>query len=181
VKIDSVNIAGKSEAIRSGVIRVIKGHTATLHASVIPGDANNKTVFWSSNNTKIVTVTDSLLTAKGVGEATVTTRTEDGNHTDNVQIVVYETVHAPQGFSPNNDGVNDYFELTLDSKETYTLSVFDRSGQVHYRSEKYENNWNAEANTGPHAGNKVPAGTYFYSLSAKNTGQTTTGFVVVKY
>jgi gliding motility-associated-like protein len=169
------------DILSTGVIRLVKGNTATLHAVVIPDDAYNKTVFWSSNNTKVATVKDSILTAKSPGEAKVTVRTEDGNHPADVRVEVYEAEHAPQGFSPNNDGLNDYFVCTLDSRDSYTLVVFDRSGQVHYRSSDYHNDWDGAANTGPYAGNKAPAGTYFYTLSAKGSGNVKKGFIVIKY
>jgi gliding motility-associated-like protein len=174
-------ISDDNEILSGGIIRLVKGDTDTLHARVIPKDAKNKTVFWSSNNTKIATVKDSILTAKEPGEAKVTVRTEDGNYTAGVRVVVYEAEHAPQGFSPNGDGINDYFVCTLNSHDAYTLIVFDRSGQVHYRSSDYQNDWNGEANTGLHAGNKVPVGTYFYSLSAQKSGNVKKGFVVIKY
>jgi gliding motility-associated-like protein len=167
--------------IPAGVIRLLKGVTTTLRAEIIPSDAQNKNVSWNTSAAKIVTVNDGLLSAKGIGEATISVHTEDGDHTATARVEVYEAEHAPQGFSPNGDGINDYFECTLDNNDTYTLSVFDRSGQVHYRSPDYKNDWEGTANTGSHAGNKVPAGTYFYSLSAKKSGQTTTGFVVIKY
>ncbi|MDR0691908.1 MAG: gliding motility-associated C-terminal domain-containing protein, partial [Prevotellaceae bacterium] len=79
------------------------------------------------------------------------------------------------------DGVNDYFVCALDNRDTYTLTVFDRSGQVHYRSSNYQNNWDGTAGTGPHSGNKMPAGTYFYTLSAQKSGSVKKGFVVIKY
>ena len=164
----------------AGVIRLVKGDTVTLQAVVRPGDAYNKTVFWTSNSVKIVTVKDGLLTAKATGEALITVRTDDGNYTATARVEVYEAEYVPQGFSPNGDGVNDYFELTLDSKETYTLRVFDRSGQVHYLSENYRNDWEGTANTGAQSGQKLPAGTYFYSLRAKTSGSTKTGYIVIK-
>ena len=90
-------------------------------------------------------------------------------------------MYAPEGFSPNCDGVNEYFVFALNPHESYSLTVFDRSGQVHYRSSNYQNDWDGTANTGPHAGNKAPAGTYFYTLSAQKSGQVKKDFVVIKY
>jgi gliding motility-associated-like protein len=167
--------------LSDGIIRLVKGDTVTLHATVIPGNAYNKTIFWSSNNTKTVIVKNNILTAKDIGNAIVTVRTEDGNYTATVQVEVFEMEHVPQGFSPNSDGMNDYFVCTLDSRDTYTLSVFDRSGREHYRSSNYKNDWDGIANTGPHSGSKVPGNTYFYTLSAKKSGIVKKGFVVIKY
>jgi len=61
-------------------ISIEKGKAYTLKASVAPGTATNKAVTWSSNNTKIATVS-----AKGVvkgvanGTATITCRAKDGS------------------------------------------------------------------------------------------------------
>jgi gliding motility-associated-like protein len=171
----------------AGAIRLLKNDTTTLRAEIIPSGlppfgAHNKTIFWSTSAAKIVAVNNNgLLTAKGVGEATITVRTEDGNYTATARVEVYEAEHAPQGFSPNGDGINDYFELTLDSRENYTLTVFDRSGQTLFVSKTYDNKWDGTANTGAQSGKKLLSGTYYYSLSAQNAGKTTTGFVVVKY
>jgi gliding motility-associated-like protein len=170
-------------SIHPPLTKIMKGNTTTLEAVIEPPDANNKRVFWQSENASVadIDIDAGVLSAKKGGSATITVTTEDGNHTAIAQVEVSETAHAPEGFSPNGDGVNDYFVCTLDSRDIYTLTVFDRSGQVHYRSSDYQNDWDGTANTGPHAGNKVPVNTYFYTLSAKNDGQTTTGFVVVKY
>jgi gliding motility-associated-like protein len=89
-------------------------------------------------------------------------------------------IDAPEGFSPNGDGVNDTFVCTLNQDDSYILKVFDRTGQVYYQSDNYQNAWDGTANTGLHAGRKVPVGTYFYTLSAKS-GEVKTGFVVIKY
>ena len=57
-------------------IEIDKGETASLAATVTPSDANYKTYSWSSSNDNVVTVSSSgVLTAVGVGEATVTATT----------------------------------------------------------------------------------------------------------
>jgi gliding motility-associated-like protein len=164
-------------------ISMVSGDTLMLTATVIPDNAYDKQVFFNSSNSNIVSVDANTgkIQARKAGEARVTVLTNDGQYPAVCTVTVYESVHAPQGFSPNGDGLNDYFVCTLDSRDSYNLIVFDRSGQVHYRSSDYRNDWNGEANTGPHAGNKVPVNTYFYTLSAKRSGQVTTGFVVIKY
>jgi gliding motility-associated-like protein len=113
-------------------------------------------------------------------KVTIKVTTENGGHTATAQVTVYESEHVPQGFSPNGDGVNDYFVLTLDSRETYSLRVFDKSGQIYYTSANYQNNWDGIANSGAQKGKKVLAGTYYYSLVG-NTGNAKTGYVVIKY
>jgi gliding motility-associated-like protein len=163
-------------------IRIVRNNVIQLQAVVIPDDAYDKDVTWSSDKMSIAIVNDDgVVKGNAAGTTIVRVHTRDGNIEATCVVEVREDIYIPQGFSPNGDGINDYFECTLDNNDTYTLTVFDRSGQVHYRSSDYRNDWDGTANTGPHAGNKAPANTYFYSLAAKNTGKTTTGFVVVKY
>jgi gliding motility-associated-like protein len=169
------------ELLPAGAIRLVKSDTLTLHAEIIPFDAQNKNVSWRTSASKVVTVNDGLLTAKAVGAATITVRTDDGDIPATAQVEVYEAEHAPQGFSPNGDGINDYFELTLDSRENYSLTVFDRSGQVHYRSSNYQNNWDGVANTGAQSGKKLLPGTYYYSLTGNISGNKKTGYVIIRY
>jgi len=58
------------------------GEKETLIATVLPADANNKAVTWSSNNPAVATVAaDGLVTAVSDGEAIVTVLTKDGNKT----------------------------------------------------------------------------------------------------
>jgi len=58
------------------------GRTETLIAAIEPVDATNKTVTWSSSNTSIATVSrDGLVTGVGLGTATITAKTIDGDKT----------------------------------------------------------------------------------------------------
>jgi len=57
------------------------GETATLTATVHPHDAANKEVLWTSSSTDVATVTNGIVTAKGIGSTTITVTTEDGNYT----------------------------------------------------------------------------------------------------
>jgi len=57
------------------------GETESLTATVSPSNATNKNVTWSSNNTAVATVnaTTGVITAVGVGEATITATAADGS------------------------------------------------------------------------------------------------------
>jgi len=65
------------------------GETRTLMATVSPADAIDKSVTWSSNNTSVATVSSSgVVTAKGIGSATITVRTNDGGKTATCSVTV---------------------------------------------------------------------------------------------
>ena len=54
------------------------GDTATFTATVAPSDATNKTVTWTSSNTKVATVSNGKVTAKSEGTTTITATTSNG-------------------------------------------------------------------------------------------------------
>lgn len=57
------------------------GNTATLTATVLPSNATNKNVTWSSSNTAIATVNQyGTVTAKATGNATIKATTTDGTN-----------------------------------------------------------------------------------------------------
>jgi len=69
-------------------LSLVKGATATLSATVVPADATNKKVTWSSTNTAVATVENGTVTAVSGGNATITVTTEDGNHTATCEVTV---------------------------------------------------------------------------------------------
>jgi gliding motility-associated-like protein len=76
------------------------------------------------------------------------------------------------GFSPNNDGVNDVLTIEgLDKTRATALSVFDAKGREVYQAKNYKNDWN-----GTKEGRLLPEGTYFYTLD-DGTGQNYTGYI----
>ena len=66
-------------------------------------------------------------------------------------------------FSPNKDGINDYFEINLDYniQSCAELKIFNRWGQLQFFSSKNSLRWEGYNN----AGSDVPDGTYFYTVT----------------
>ena len=66
----------------------------------------------------------------------------------------------PNVFTPNNDGINDYFQLPglsdNETKDDYEVRIYDRLGNMVYENKRYKNQWNAEG---------LPADVYFYTLT----------------
>ncbi|HEX4887243.1 MAG TPA: gliding motility-associated C-terminal domain-containing protein, partial [Luteibaculaceae bacterium] len=77
---------------------------------------------------------------------------------DNCEILT----DVPEGFSPNGDGVNDFFVIPAISEfPQASLKVYNRWGQLIFESNSYQNNWDG---TFQKSGEDVPQGTYFYLL-----------------
>jgi gliding motility-associated-like protein len=66
----------------------------------------------------------------------------------------------PDGFSPNNDNVNDYFYIDcIPQYPNSRLTVYNRWGNSVHNTAPYQNNWDGKYN-----GQDLPDGTYFYIL-----------------
>jgi gliding motility-associated-like protein len=71
-------------------------------------------------------------------------------------------------FTPNNDGINDYFEiLGLEFYPNNKLEVYNRWGELVYSASPYLNNWNGinTSNGVKLQSNVVQEDTYFYVLT----------------
>ena len=66
------------------------GETASLTANIRPSDATNQNVTWTSNST-VASVSNGVVTANSVGQATITATTEDGGYSDTCIVTVSET------------------------------------------------------------------------------------------
>lgn len=79
----------------------------------------------------------------------------------------------PKGVSPNNDGLNDYFDLS--GFDVETIKIFNRYGKIVYSKENgYAKEWYGQANNG----NILPDATYFYAITL-NSGESKSGWVYV--
>lgn len=84
-------------------------------------------------------------------------------------VAATDDVFIPEGFSPNDDGINDRFVVSrVPVGVTMHLRVFNRWGHTVFENEQYQNDWNGTANVGIATGSRgqgLPDGTYFYVLT----------------
>ena len=64
------------------------GGTKTLIANILPENATNKTVIWTSSNPLVVVVANGFITAIDNGLATITVTTIEGNYSASCNVVV---------------------------------------------------------------------------------------------
>ena len=72
--------------ITSTVKEVTAGETITLTAEVLPADATNKTVTWTSSDNTVATVKDGVVTGVKAGETTITASAGGKNATVKVTV-----------------------------------------------------------------------------------------------
>ena len=70
------------------------GEAETLSAVVIPANADNKTVSWSTSDQSVATVANGLVTAVKEGSATITVTTIDGGKTATCTVTVNSAIPA---------------------------------------------------------------------------------------
>ena len=87
----AANVPVESVSLDKTSLELTEGETAQLTATVLPDNATNKNVTWSTSNASIATVdANGLVTAGGAGTATITVTTEVGGTTDTCTVTVRE-------------------------------------------------------------------------------------------
>ena len=70
---------------------------------------------------------------------------------DTVRIIVLgnSSLIIPEGFSPNDDGVADYWIIQgLDLFTNNEISIYNRWGNLVYEASPYRNDWKGDARNG---------------------------------
>ncbi len=85
----TVAVTGVTLAPTSATLTLGETETVTLTATVLPGDATDKSVTWSSSDETVATVgNDGVVTAVAPGTATITVTTTDGAKTATCAVTV---------------------------------------------------------------------------------------------
>lgn len=90
-------------------------------------------------------------------------------------IEIYNFCDIPNGISPNNDGVNDCFDVEW--LQATKIQVFNRYGTKVYEKHNYRNEWCGSTKDGNN-GKELTTGTYYYVLELP-TSKSITGWVYV--
>ncbi len=93
-----------------------------------------------------------------------------------------DKIFIPNGFSPNGDAINDYFQVPdFENASEVKLTIFTQWGDIVYQNTDYKNNWDGIANKGSNKGSKVKVGTYYYRFIVKDLQLDQTGYVYINY
>jgi gliding motility-associated-like protein len=75
-----------------------------------------------------------------------------------------DLIEIPNIFTPNGDGVNDFFQVIGNGMEEMEMSIFNRWGKLIFESKKAS--WDGRAK----GGNLCDTDTYFYKIRFKQSG-----------
>ena len=102
-------------------LELTEGDKATLTATILPENASNKNISWTSSDERIATVSaNGEVTAIAHGKATITVTTEDGNKTAKCEVTVNKKIYPVESVSLDKASL----ELTEGDKATLTATVF---------------------------------------------------------
>jgi gliding motility-associated-like protein len=95
--------------------------------------------------------------------------------TDDMFVDVLKIPLIPNTFSPNNDRINDYWEIQyLDEYTDNHLRVFTRAGQIVFESRGIYKAWD-----GTYKGKALPMDTYYYILEPGSGREPVAGYVTI--
>ena len=106
------------------------GRTLELEATVLPQDADDKRVEWSSSDERVATVLDGVVTAMGVGTATISVTTVDGGYEAACMVTVDDDPTSIENVSEGNSVFFVDGSLHLDLQKPQTVYILDVSGKV---------------------------------------------------
>ena len=102
---------------------------------------------------------------------TLTIQNEGGctsQHQETICIKAAHRLYAPNAFTPNRDGINDYFQFKGVNIESLFWQIYDRYGTLLYEGVGMEDKWN-----GTYQGRQMPSGMYVFTAeyTVKETGK----------
>lgn len=161
-------------ALKAPVIDAGKDISAKVNEPVILNGSSDPTGLmfeWrptvSLNNPTSLSTT-ALFDAPGVYKYVLYVQNDKGcTAKDSVSVTVYQALQIPNAFSPNNDGINDVWNIPgLAAYPMARIQVFSRWGQIVFESKGYSKPWNGTSNNKP-----MPIGAYYYLIDLGEKGQ----------
>ncbi|HOU03565.1 MAG TPA: gliding motility-associated C-terminal domain-containing protein [Bacteroidales bacterium] len=146
---------------------ILLGTTYNLTAVASSGLA----VLFESNNTTIATVAGNLLTAVKKGSVQIRAYNAGNENYEPAEALVTVEVTSTHRdimnlFTPNGDGINDYWELPeMDAWGRCDVRIFNRWGKLVFAQDDYDNLWDGTSNDNP-----LPEGPYYYVIETQNSG-----------
>lgn len=174
----SITIPGPSQTQEYSLEDTI--YIASGETTSFSGPANFQAYVWSpGNQLHDSTVQVVVFNGTETQSITLTATHPDGCIIQETIVVVVVELTVPNGFSPNGDHVNDLFVIPELVNYQGKLIVWNRWGDIVFRSNDYQNNWGGTCDTGAcfENGGDVTAGTYFYSLDVG--GITKEGYITI--
>ena len=139
VTVDDLTAAVRGVELPYEYVSVELGKSVTLTKNVLPSNAANHNVSWSSSDTSVATIDDNgTVTTKTVGQTTITVTTQEGGFTDTCLLTVYEDEDDPAEHyvpDPNDQEIKiidlTYLEGVTPKNDEYTIAIKESWKQIY--------------------------------------------------
>jgi len=156
-----INVWKNPTAFIAPVNPIYEGHSVILNGLISGTDINyywNPNQYINNSNTLNPTVYPDTSTTFYL---MASSDHNCGMAMDSVFVRVYKTLHIPNVFSPNGDGINDYWIIgNLSSYPNAEVMIFSRDGNRIYHATGNFISWDGKMNNKP-----LPVGTYYYIIN----------------
>jgi gliding motility-associated-like protein len=140
---------------------IFTGQSVVLHTN------GNGTIAWSPHSSLSCTSCDEPIATPAVTTTyTATNYLDNGCQvSDQFTVVVLNdaVVMMPNAFTPNGDGLNDYYGPIGKVPEGYRLRLFNRNGEIVFKSSSIDQRWN-----GTYKGQLQPTSVFIYMIDYKD-------------
>jgi gliding motility-associated-like protein len=164
---DSVFVTYQPVLIKGPFDQLKKRDTIFVGQSIILPSLTNGNITWNTDPTLSCTICPNPIA--NPKETTIYTATNISplgcSESDNFTLVVLNDalVMTPNAFTPNNDGLNDWFGPLGKVPESFSLQIFNRYGDLIFKSTSILQRWD-----GNYKGKPQPPGTFAYLIQYKD-------------
>jgi gliding motility-associated-like protein len=135
-------------------------------------DPSNVTYSWSGPNSFSSSASQIVVTNQQIGSYSLTITDSNACFQSKSIDVQSAVCDFPNFITPNNDGSNDYFDLS--GFDVDRLEIYSRWGRLVYEANDYINNWQGQNMNNQ----RLPDSTYFYVISLRS-GEQKIGWVLL--
>lgn len=141
---------------------------APLNVSFINNSVNATSYIWNYGNginANTQTVSNQIYNNSGNYEVILTASNGVCTDSDTLLIKVFDeesTFYIPNAFTPNGDGINDFFYVKAINIKEFNMIIFDRWGLKLFETNDITNRWDGKVH-----GQLISDGTYYYLIKAK--------------
>lgn len=172
----TVTNQGVDDATNIGIQEELPSGYQFISSEVTSGAYDSEASFWEIESLSVSGTATLLLTAEVLDVEDYVNRVSlayvdqwdvDESNNSAEAFVEPSCLVVYNEFSPNGDGVNDYFKIDCISRYPgNTLQVYNRWGNIVFQTKSYKNDWdgtpNGRAMVQPE--DQLPVGTYYYIL-----------------
>lgn len=142
---------------------ILLGQTASFEINT---DVNIKRLLWSPTQVGVDNFGTAYVSPNKTTIYSLTVEYGKGCYiSDNITIFIdssSQTIKIPDVFSPNGDGINDFFYIQQNGISDFEFAIFDRWGGIVYKTDNPDFKWD-----GTSSENILSSGNYLYSTRYK--------------